>query len=349
MTGVRAAAAAGDTACHQLLLHRPAEARGKPGTADVLLAGSGPARSTVSRHILLHGKYLYISGEPGLQTVSVADPEKLVLTSDWAKSSPKMNGSVAAGKVLYVTNWSPHEGLVLFDISNPAKPAHIRTIATPLHSWDAVINNGLLDVSVGNETTSAIVTYDIRDPRNPQLLNTLTINDRLIGNAARYKGYLYFTHKQLLYIYEAFDPAKPKLAGQFSFGGLCGDVKVRGDHLYMVEGGLHIFSLADPANPKEIASLKLAEARGMHFQGNQVFVPASGSGIYTVDISDPGKPSVLSNWTVAWPGMGHGGYPVTVDGAGDYVFVGTTGGNNPGCASFGGCACYGARVYSVRR
>lgn len=338
-----------DTACHPLFLHRPAEARGKAGVADILFSGSGPSRSAVSRHILLNGKYLYVSGEPGLQTIDVSDPERMKLTSDWTKSALKVNGAAVKGNVLYVANWSPHIGLLLFDISNPAKPVNIKTIATPIHSWDVVVNGDLLDVSLGNETTSVVQTYDIKDPRNPVLLNTLTIDDRLIGNATRYKGFLYLTHKQLLYVYEAPDPAKqPKLVGEMSFGGLCGDTHVRGDYLYLLEGGLRVFSLKDPAKPAEVASLKLAEARGMHFQGSQVFVPASGSGIYTVDISDPAKPAVVSNWAVAWPGMGHGGYPVTVDGAGNYVFVGTTGGNNPGCAD-ASCACYGGRVYSVRR
>ncbi len=300
-----------------------------PRILDMVLTGAGRSRSAVARSVLLAGRYPYVSGEPGLQTIDVSDPAALRVTADWPHSSRKMNGAAVKGRVLYVANWSPEIGLLVFDLVNPAVPALLKTIATPLHAWDARVHGDLLDVSVGNETKSAIVTYDIKDPRNPAHLHTLEIDDRLIGNTSRYRGHLYVTHKEYLYVYESKDSANPKRLRELSFGGLCGQTQVRGDHLYMINGGVRVFSLKDPANPKQVAFWASDEPRGMHFQEDMLIVPASGSGIYTLDVSNPASPELLAHWYPSWPGMGHGGYPVTVAGSGDHVFVGTTGGEQP--------------------
>lgn len=355
--GGGAAAPAVDPKCSPELPNRAESERGKPGVADVILPGAAPSRSTVSRAILLRGDFLYVSGEPGMQTIDVSDPERMILTSDWAKSSAKMNGAAAKGSVLYVTNWHPGEGLVLFDLANPAKPKHLKTIATPNYSWEATVTGNLLDLTVGNETRSAIVTYDVTDPRNPVQIASIDIDRRLLGNATRHRGWLYFTQDHFLYAYDASDPAHPKRASEQVFDGLLGKTGVYAGYLYMLVGkagvgvehpGVRVFSLDDPAKPREVSFLPLDGTWGMHFQGSRMIVPATGNGVYTIDLSDPARPKVLSQWGVEWPGMGHGGYPVTSAGRGNYVFIGATGGNNPGCASFS-CACYGARVYSVRQ
>jgi hypothetical protein len=79
-----------------------------------------------------------------------------------------------------------------------------------------------------------------------------------------------------------------------------------------------------------------------------MFVPCSGSGNYTLDISRPEAIRELAHWRLHWPNTGkHGGYPVCVSGAGEHVFVGTTYGNDPGCPDFS-CPYRGGRVYSVR-
>jgi len=355
--GFAAPAAAQDAKCAPLTANRPEAERGKPGIADIIMAGSGPSRSAVARAVLLRGNYLYVSGEPGMQTIDVTDPERMRMTSDWSPSSAKMNGAATKGNVLYVTNWHPGEGLVLFDLSNPAKPRHLKTIATPNYSWEATVTGNLLDVTVGNETHSAIVTYDVADPANPSRLGSIEFDRRLLGNASRHQEFMYFTQDHFLYAYDASDPAEPKRTAELAFDGLLGKTAVRNGHLYMLVGkagvgveqpGLRVFSLDEPGRPREVSFVKLDGTWGMHFQGNRLTIPATGNGVYTLDVSDPAHPAVIAQSGVEWPGMGQGGYPVTSAGSGKYVFIGATGGNNPGCAT-AACACYGARVYSIRQ
>lgn len=324
----------------------------------ILLGQEGASRSAVTRQVLLAGDYVYCSGEPGLQTVRVSDPTQLVLADDWTQSSAKMNGSAVKDNVLYVANWSPGEGLLVFDIANPARPTRTRTISTQLHTWDISVFGSLLYLSIGAELDSGINTYDITAASDPQLVGSFTIGDRLIGNVGRFGSYMYVTHKEWLYVYNVSDPANPQLRHSLWFNSLCGEVCVRGNYLYMLgrgdgvaplrDGGLWVFSLADAEHPQLVEYWSQLEPRDMHFQGNLCVVPASGSGIYTLDVSNPTDIVTLAHWSVSWPGAGqHGGYPICVTGAGNHVFIGTTGGNNPGCDDFT-CSHYGARLYSVR-
>jgi hypothetical protein len=314
---------------------------------DMTILGGYRSHSSTSRSVILVGDFLYVSGEPGLQTIDARDPDNLKVTDDWRDTALKVNGAAYKGKTLYVADWSPHVGLLVFDLTNPAKPRHVRTIGTPIHAWSAEVHGDLLDVGLGNETQSELLTFDIRDPQNPVPIGSLKIDDRLMGNGTRNGDYLYVTHGNLLYVYDMRDPAEPKRVKELDLGNLAGQTALHAGLLYVLSGGVHVFSIDDPENPQEVGVWKADEPRAMHFQDNLMIVPASGSGVYTVDVSDPAHPKELADWSVGWPGTGHGGYPVTVDGRGPYVFVGTTGGNNPTCAD-PSCACYGGRVYSVR-
>ncbi len=324
---------------------------------DMLLVGhEGTAGSTVARNLFYRHGYLYVAGEPGLQTVDASDPAHLVAAAEWPHSSPKMNGLAAKDDVLFAANWSPGEGLVLFDLANPADPARLGALATAAHTWELTIHGDLLHVGIDDGVTTGIATYAIGAPRAPEFLGFLSMGDRLVGNAARYGKHLYVSHQNWLRVYDAADPAAPRFVRELLMLGLCGEAQVRGEHLFLLtravmpgqQGGVHVFSLADPAAPEAIAFWEQAEPRDMHFQDDFLVVPASGSGIYTLDVGDPAHLRLLHHWFVNWPDTGHGGYPVTVTGSGTHVFIGTTGGNNPGCEDFESCAYYGARVYSVK-
>jgi hypothetical protein len=324
--------------------------------AMLLVGQAGAARSDVSRNVLLLGNYLYVSGEPGLQTIDITKPDQLKLTDDWTKTSAKVNGAAVKGTTLYVANWSPGAGLLVFDLADPAKPRHLRTLKTVVHTGSVDVYENLLYVAIDDGVTTGINTYDISEPTEPKLIYFLDVGDRLINNVARHGRHMYFTHKKILYIYDAQDPAAPKKLRETTLKGLAGKSHVRGDYLYVLsraispgeEGGLTVFSLADPANPKQVAHWSQEEPRDFCFLRDRIIVPSSGSGIYTLDVSRPEELRQISHWYLSWPNSGkHPGYAVTVAGAGDHVYLGTTSGNNPECEDFT-CPYRGARVYSVR-
>jgi hypothetical protein len=347
----------------------PAHAGGAPvvqppatqRVVDMLLLGRvGAARSEVSRGVIVVGDYAYVSGEPGLQTVRIGEGGKLTLSDEWRESSLKVNGAAVKGKTLYVANWSPGAGLAVFDLTGPAHPRHVRSLETKAHAWSCDVHDELLYVSVDDGMTTGVATYDVSDdPHSPRPLHWLDVGDRLVGNVARHGRFMYFTHKQWLYVYDAADPAQPRRLREIRFNGLAGKTLVRGRHLYVLtravepgqEGGVHVLALGDdPGSPKPVARWVQEEPRDMHFagaDGGRLVVPCSGSGVYTLDVTDPARPREVAHWHAGWPGTGkHGGYPVCVGGAGDLLVIGTTAGNNPECRDDPACPYGGARLYS---
>ncbi len=328
-----------------------------PRIKDMLLVGrEGAAQSTVTRSLLYHQGYLFAAGQPGLATVDARDPADLVLTNDWPDSSAQVNGMAIKDTVLYVANWSPGAGLVLFDIAVIAHPAAFRTIATAAHTWTAEVFGDLLYVGIDDGLTTGINTYDIGDPRAPALLGFVSMGDRLVGNAARAGDCIYVGHGDVLRVYNVRDPGSPQLVHERACNGLCGETLVRGGYLFFLtreietgeRGGVHVCSLVDPVRPAEVEFWESYEPRDMQFLGDLLVVPASGSGIYTLDASDPRALREVAHWYVSWPETGHGGYPVTAAGERNHAFIGTTSGNNPECEDFATCSYYGARIYSVQ-
>src|SRR5688500_19523832 len=189
-----------------------------PKIEAMLLVGQvGTARSDVSRNVLLVGEHLYVSGEPGLQTINVAKPDQLKLTGDWTKTSAKVNGAAVKGTTLYVANWSPGAGLLVFDLADPAKPKHLRTLKTVVHTGPVDVYENLLYVGIDDGRTTGINTYDISEPADPKLIHFLDVGDRLVNNVARHGRHMYFTHKKWLYVYDAVDPAAPRKLREVTF------------------------------------------------------------------------------------------------------------------------------------
>jgi hypothetical protein len=115
------------------------------------------------------------------------------------------------------------------------------------------------------------------------------------------------------------------------------------------DGGLWVYSLANPSNPQQVGHWSSFEPRDMYFFGNYCIIPGSGSGIFTLNVSNPANITQVSHWFVSWPNSGsHAGYPINVTGSGRFVYIGTTSGNfGTSCEDFT-CPNYGARLYSVQ-
>jgi len=153
---------------------------------DMLLVGKeGTAGSTVARNVFYREGYLYVAGEPGLQTVDARDPAHLVLSAEWPHSSAKMNGLAAMDNVLFAANWSPGEGLVYFGVSDPANPVRIGTLATSAHTWELTIHGDVLHVGIDDGITTGIARPSCSDSSRWVIASSETRRGTAITSTSR--------------------------------------------------------------------------------------------------------------------------------------------------------------------
>ncbi|MBI4578916.1 MAG: hypothetical protein HY718_04385, partial [Planctomycetes bacterium] len=348
-----------------------------PVVHDMVMLGQGPCHATNVRHVLLNGDYLHCSGEPGLETVRITDGYHLQFVDDYCGTQQQPNGSAVRDNYLYLANWNPSDGLLVFSVANPGGPSLMRTLGAPLHTWDVSIYGNLMYLTIGAELDSGFQTYDITTPGQPVLQSTYLIGDRLASNIARYGNYLYQSHKEELRVYDGSNPAVPQHVNTIRpFASSLGLVEVRGNYLFMLGrkvvdgqvGGLWVFSLADPRIPANVKpgmnpSWTQPEPRDLCFLGDYCIVPCSGSGIYTLNAATPTNVVEVSHWYL--PPLPAGTIdPITVAGTVRYAYIGTTTirNNNPPCCNQPpdqrppDCQCcedftcpdYGARLYSAQ-
>jgi hypothetical protein len=332
-----------------------------PVITDMKIIGRlGTSRNWYTSGLALNGRYLYcgVGCDAGLKTLDVSDPSNMVLTGEWIGStngSGQTNSVAIKGSVLYLSNWAPNVGLRVFSLANPAQPALIRTNSTTAHTWDVEVSGNLMFVTITNGLDppdggiAGINIYDITNASNPTLLTFIDAGMRLVGNAVQYDHDLYFTSKRWLNVYEISDPTSPQFVRRLSFMDLAGTSRVRGNYLYVTEGGgIHTFSLLpDPSDPQEVAYLAI-DTRMSCFTDNYSIGEFGSSSEIILDLTDPANPARALRFDLDWPGAGDPGLTGDVVTDGQYAFVAAgEDGNKPDCPNFDECPYFGGRVYAV--
>ena len=331
----------------------------------------GTSRSWTTSSLALNGNYLYCGCAPwGLKTLNVADPTNMLLTDDWGDGGSKFNGLAVNGTVLYAANWHPPEGLRVFNIADPAHPSLIRTLATTTYTWDIGLYGNLLFVTMSSGVDppngiAGIGIYDVTNASNPVLRSFVNSTRRLVGSAARSGNYMYMLSTNWMDVYNISNPSSPTFVRELLFNARTGtgDTRVYNGYLYVtaeddyypepdwLDGGLYVFSLTDPSNPQQMGFYEQDRCADLHLQGRYGIISTGGNGVLALDVSNPLAVTGLWQVLMEWPGTGHGGYPGTAAGAGDYAFVGTStyvphDGCEADCCYFD-CPNFGARVYAV--
>lgn len=175
-----------------------------------------------------------------------------------------VNSPIAvAGPCVYVGDRYDHHGIAIVDVTNPAHPTQVGTIAPTRGSTQREIRAdrglGMLVVmtysinGLGDTAGNYLKTYDIRDCKHPKLLATVDFGARSphefflwkdAKHAGRTLAYITFTlFKPDLMVYDLTDLTAPKLVSVYDVG--VDEASKTTDVVNSGSGYLHSISVSD--------------------------------------------------------------------------------------------------------
>ncbi|MFN3691235.1 MAG: LVIVD repeat-containing protein, partial [Fimbriimonadales bacterium] len=140
------------------------------------------------------------------------------------------------------------------DVSNPASPTDVRRV-TATASAGVAVGSRLYTA----EGTNGVRVYDISQPDNPTLVNTINAVSN-IGRVAASNGRLYALRSYgpplQLHIFALTDPNTPSLVGTYSTERVAG-LAALGDLVFLsgYERGTEVVNVANPSAPSRVRVL----------------------------------------------------------------------------------------------
>jgi len=190
---------------------------------------------------------------------------------------------VVDGSHAYVTHLrsDANHGMVV-DVSNPASPVVVHSLAPSYSSVGADAANGLWLIGNGDGGEYNFGSWNL----NPGLE-----------------------------IYSVSNPAAPVLLTTFKTHGIVRDARIFGTRAYLMDSGegLIIADISNPANPVRIGSyFSPATLRRMDKVGDLLYVTDIWNGFAILDVSNPAKPQLVGRYQTPQNGshMNHWGIAV---------------------------------------
>ncbi|MBK8539098.1 MAG: hypothetical protein IPL60_03685 [Ardenticatenia bacterium] len=183
------------------------------------------------------------------------------------------------------------QGILLFDIGDPAQPQLLSTLVTPgiarhcllLGTW----------ALVAGDRSFAVV--DISNPSSPRVLGQL---DGIFGAEAvdAVGARAYLATSEGLVIVDLSDPSRPRKLAALELADVTRDVAVAGRYAYLAQRdeGMAVVDIADSAQPRLVGEVALrdGECGALVVEGDRA-VAAAGATLYLIDISSPEAPRLL--------------------------------------------------------
>lgn len=151
-----------------------------------------------------------------------------------------------------------------------------------------IVDNNKLDV------------YDVNDPTNPVLKNTIWLNSG-IETIYPYQDKLFIGSTTGMFIYSIATPADPVFLANARHARSCDPVVASGNYSYVTlrsgtpcgptEDAFNVYNISDITAPVLKASLALPTPYGLGIQDDAVYVCLQKNGLSVVDVSNPSAPT----------------------------------------------------------
>lgn len=239
------------------------------------------------RGVAVQANYLYLAEEDckngcqgKIHILDISNPVSLAEVSSYDPLG-RASSIAVAGNYAYVSK----EGLLIVDISNPAKPTQVAYAETLPGNVAAVA--GDYAYAIGGK--SGLHVIDISNPAAPTEVAVQPVSDEA-WSAAVAGNYAYLGERTFgFHVIDISRPAAPlevsaveELGGKRLFS--VEDMTVAGDRLYLTAGsdGLRVFDISRPARPAEIGfyQLPLSFAEDVVVRSGTVYVSYGSAGLY---------------------------------------------------------------------
>ena len=297
----------------------------------------GPYGGTVSRAVTYYRDTVYVSVDAedchiGTQyspyviyALDVSDPDNVRYLARGGLGGCKANGLTAREDLLYVAGWD--QPLRIFDISTRWNLNEIATFDPPTrYGWDVSVSGNRAYIAEARELESSFYIMDISNPTQP----TPLCNPIDTGGPAVHGSYSYSTERggTRFRVLNISDESNPSELAAVDAGVYLGEVALRYPLAFVKfgrlgdpAGGMVVYQVSNPLQPVEVGRWVLPDAapmRGVTLLGDLAFLPTSGNGFYTVDISDPASPRLLAQSEVPYYSL-----ELAICGNGRFIYVGT--------------------------
>eukprot|EP01064_Diplonema_japonicum_P029253 TRINITY_DN4689_c0_g1_i4.p1 TRINITY_DN4689_c0_g1~~TRINITY_DN4689_c0_g1_i4.p1 ORF type:complete len:580 (+),score=140.87 TRINITY_DN4689_c0_g1_i4:290-2029(+) len=246
------------------------------------------------------GTTVYLASFSNLQIVDFSTPsapKKLVHNSTCRAYCVSVKGNRA-----YVG--TVHEGIQIFDVSDPSVLTYITTMDLPFLTivWDLEVNAaGTVLYAVADGRDGGVLVIDVSQPTPVQVGKML---DRNVS-AVRVSGdHVYVSDEEDgLQVLDVSTPGSPVLAGTYSTWNQAQKVHVSGSYAYVADrqGGLQVFDVTDASSLVLAGTYRFAGgAQTVHAVGTTVYVGADK--LYVLDASTPSAIVLLGSYASSGAG-----------------------------------------------
>jgi|GEM_PF-3454823 len=186
-------------------------------------------------------------------------------------------------------------GLQIYDVSDPFAPVLLGVTLTTHSAPDIEIAGGLAFVSVYQ---SGMGIVDISDPALPVELSFVPPASGGTKAGAIDQGTLYtINNESSMQIVDVTDPASPSVLSvmQLPDEFFQSDIIAHADVVYISGlGGVLVVDVSDPMSPVAAGFLELNNSvRGMHIDGDHLFVAGMDEGVHVLNIADALSPTLI--------------------------------------------------------
>lgn len=245
--------------------------------------------------------YAFVAaGLDGMRIYDVSDPSSPVVVSTLLEASGSIFEGYEGGAfdlaltAEYAFVLSSGE-LVALDISNPAAPAEVGTLATDASFEELVLSGTRLYAA---DEDDGLHVFDVSDPTSPALLGATS--DMGVQIAAS-GDYAFVDSSDVVKVVDLADPAAPSVVHRIELKYYYDDVEAittAGDLLYLAStaGEVWVYDIADPASPARIGTYAEPYPLDVAVGGDRVYVAGDTRGTSVLDVSDPANLELLGTF-----------------------------------------------------